>query len=191
MVVAVYPRLGELLQRRGLTVAELQRQIEGRFALPVDRKTLYRLTYHEPIKRAELDVAAAAAAVLGVGLSEMFEVEANPVTDDLGDLTPEEASRMAELLDAQTRRALPAAERQELEGLVDEYGRRLVERALRERAERRGLSLEEERRDAELAVERAQRWLAELDGDPAGRRKLGGGAKRARRGGGRLSAVGK
>src|SRR5207253_8097880 len=58
MVVAVYPRLGELLQERKLTVAELQRQIETRYALPVDRKTLYRLTYHEPVRRAELDVAA-------------------------------------------------------------------------------------------------------------------------------------
>src|SRR4051794_30687229 len=120
MVVAVYPKLGEQLQRRGLTVAELQRQIEGRFALPVDRKTLYRLTYHEPIKRAELDVAAAAAAVLGIGLGDLFEVEANPVTEELGDLTPEEASRMSELLDAQSRRALSEAERNELEGLVDE-----------------------------------------------------------------------
>jgi hypothetical protein len=182
MVVAVYPRLGELLQRRGLTVAELQRQIEGRFALPVDRKTLYRLTYHEPIKRAELDVAAAAAAVLGVGLNEMFEVEANPVTDDLGELTPEEASRMAELLDAQARRSLPAADRQELEGLVDEYGRRLVERALRERAERRGTSVDEERRVAEASVERAGRWLAELEADPARRRRVGGGSKGPRRG---------
>lgn len=188
MVVAVYPRLGELLQRRGLTVAELQRQIEGRFALPVDRKTLYRLTYHEPIKRAELDVAAAAAAVLGVGLSDMFEVEANPVTDDLGELTPEEASRMAELLDAQVRRPLNAAERGELEGLVDEYGRRLIERALRERAGRRGSSVEEERREAETAVERATRWLAELAGEPARRRTLAG-AKGGRRRGRRLAVV--
>ncbi|HZQ98069.1 MAG TPA: helix-turn-helix transcriptional regulator [Chloroflexota bacterium] len=189
MVVAVYPRLGELLQERKLTVAELQRQIESRYALPVDRKTLYRLTYHEPVRRAELDVAAAVAAVLNVGLDDLFEVEANPVTEELLDLTPEEASRMAELLDAQARRQLDGVERAELDGLVDAYGRRLVERALRERAERTARPFDEVRREMDEAVAAADGWLRRLQENPAERRHVVGLAK-GRRGRSRTRAGG-
>ena len=66
MGVAVYPRLSELLRANQLTVAELERQIEQRFGLEVDPKTLYRLSHTDPVQRADLQIAGAAAAILGV-----------------------------------------------------------------------------------------------------------------------------
>ena len=57
MSVLVYPRLATLLQARNLTSADLARQIESRFGLPVTPRTLQRLTQAPPIQRADLDVA--------------------------------------------------------------------------------------------------------------------------------------
>src|SRR5262245_4269015 len=101
--VTVYPRLGDVLRRKNLTVAELERQIEQRYGVLVDRKTLHRLTYPEPIERVDLEVTGAVAAVLGVGIGELFEVEAVALgggeAGEAGELTPEESSRLSELFD--------------------------------------------------------------------------------------------
>lgn len=77
--VAVYPRLGELLRASNLTVAELERQIEEQYGLAVDPEALHQLADGDPVQRADLEVAGAAAMILGVGLDELFTVEAAPI----------------------------------------------------------------------------------------------------------------
>ncbi len=72
MTVVVYPQLGEILQVRRLTVADLERQLRQRFGLTVNTKTLYRLTKPEPIQRADLEVALATAAILEITLDDLF-----------------------------------------------------------------------------------------------------------------------
>ena len=42
MPVTVYPRLGDVLRGQNLTVAELERQIEQRYGVQVDRKSCRR-----------------------------------------------------------------------------------------------------------------------------------------------------
>ena len=54
MALTVYPRLGELLRERDMSVAELTRRIEQRYGRSVDPKTLYRLTTREPIQRVDI-----------------------------------------------------------------------------------------------------------------------------------------
>jgi hypothetical protein len=173
--VAVYPRLNELLRLHELTVAELERRIARRFGLSVDPKTLYRLASTEPVQRADLEIAGAVAAVLGVGLDDLFDVHAVPVAGEeaaAGDLDPGQSRRLAELFDRQAHGTLADSERQELEALVAEYGRRLHERSLHELAQRRGVSVEEARREAESQLEDALAWWRAFEADPRRRAAL-------------------
>lgn len=175
MGVAVYPQLAKLLRVRNLTVAELERQIERRYGITVDPKTLYRLTSEQPVQRADLEIIGAAAAVLGVGLGDIFEIEAVPVFPDGAegqDLGPEESRRLSELFDQQGRRALSSAEQVELERLVDEYGRHRHERRLRELAARRGISVDQARYETEAQLQDALGWWRSVESDSEWRRKV-------------------
>jgi hypothetical protein len=176
MAVAVYPRLGALLQQRNLTVAELERRIEARFGVAVDRKTLYRLASSQAVQRADLEIAGAAAAILGVGLDDLFDVQAMPAVGDdeprRADLPPERGRRLAELLDQQERRRLTRAEQIELRALVAEYGRRLQDSFLQDIARQRGISLEQAQREVQAEFERAvEEWHA-FTADPQWRERI-------------------
>ncbi len=169
MSVAVYPRLSELLRSNNLTVAELERRIERQFGLSVDPKTLYRLASAEPIQRADLEIAGAVAAVLGVGLDDLFDVHAVPIANEEAqttDLDPNESRRLAELFDRQAHRPLSQDEQQELYALVAEYGRRLHERRLQEIARQRGISVEAARREMRAELDRAVLWWQAFEADP-------------------------
>jgi hypothetical protein len=174
MGIAVYPRLDALLRERDLSVAELERRIEQRFGLRVDPKTLYRLTHADPVQRADLEIAGAAAKILGVGLDDIFEVQASPVDvrDPQFDLTPEESRRMSALLDKQGLSGLSPDEQGELEHLLSEFGRRLHERRLRSIAQKRGVSVEQARQDVARELDEAGKWWADFESDPENRRKL-------------------
>jgi transcriptional regulator with XRE-family HTH domain len=175
MGIAVYPRLGELLQERRLTVADLGRRIEERFGLSVDPKTLYRLTHADPVQRADLEVAGATAAILGVGLDALFSIEATPIGEEVHDptssyLTPEQSQRLSELFDRQARGDLAADDQAELDRLVAAYGRRLHERQVRDYAARQGLSVEQARREIASRFEEAIAWQPAAEPDQARRR---------------------
>jgi transcriptional regulator with XRE-family HTH domain len=183
MSVAVYPRLNELLRAKGLSVAELERQIEQRFGLSVDPKTLYRLASSEPIQRADLEIVGAVAAVLGIGLDDLFAVYAVPRDDQDGtgafDLAPAESQRLADLFERQARGSLSEDEQHQLEALVADYGRRLHERRLFELARQRGISVDQARREAAANLNEALAWWRTFAADPARRRAV---ISRARRG---------
>jgi hypothetical protein len=171
MSVVVYPRLAELLKEKNLTVAELERQIEERFGLSVNIKTLYRLTQHAAVQRADLEIAGAAAAILGVGLDDLFTIEARPSTEDneadLPVLGPEESRRMTALMERQAQRLLTEEEWAELETLVATYGRLLHERRVREVAHKQGRPLEQVRREMEQSLARAAAEWRVLDAELA------------------------
>jgi hypothetical protein len=180
--VAVYPRLNDLLRARNLTVAELQRQIEQRYGLDVDPKTLYRLSHAEPVQRADLQIAGAAAAVLGVDLGNLFRVEATPVATSAEaealDLGPDQSQRLADLFALQAQGTLSDEARAELEALVAEYGRLLHERRLREIAQQRGISVSEARHDVEESLAGALAWWEKFHAEPGQRARVVGQAKR-------------
>ena len=178
MSVVVYPQLGTLLHAHGLSVAELERRIEQCFGLAVDPKTLYRLASAEPVQRADLEIAGAAAAVLGVGLGDLFEVRAVPVDDQASlELDPSQSRRLADLFDRQAAGALSAQEQAQLEALVGEYGRRLHERRIRELARQRGIPVEQARREAATQLGEALDWWRAFEAHPLRRTSI---AARAR-----------
>lgn len=161
MSIAVYPRLSELLRTRNLSVAELERQIEQRFGLSVNLKTLYRFTSHEPVHRADLEIAGAVAAVLGVGLGDLFDVRAIPVDDHLEETSvfiPAESRRLAGLFDQQSRGVLSTDEQRELEALMAEYGRRLHDMRVQEYAKQRDISVEEASSEMAADLDRSIAW---------------------------------
>jgi transcriptional regulator with XRE-family HTH domain len=131
MSVMVYSRLGDLLRARNLTVSDLQRQIAARFGLTVDTRMLERLARAERVRRPDLEVAAAAAAVLDASLNDVFAVEAVPVVDgdataasnaEVDILDPDQSRRLQALFDLRERRPLTLDEQAEMRALVAEYG---------------------------------------------------------------------
>lgn len=127
MGVVVYPRLGDVLTARDMTVADLKRAIEGRYGMRVNLVTLYELALApERLHHVNIEVAAAAASVLDVTLDDLFVVEMSPNganADTNGRiLTRAESRRLEELLDRQGRTALSPAEQNELDHLIAMYG---------------------------------------------------------------------
>lgn len=184
MSVAVYPRLGALLEANHMTVAELVRQIEARFGLSVDSKTLYRLTHADAVQRADLEIAGAAAAVLGVGLDDVFDVRAVPVDGhDLppeADLSPGQSRRLSDLFERQSNGTLTRDERREMEGLVSEFGKRLHEYRLGKIATERGISVEQARTQVANELDGALEWWQAFQGDPQQRRAVVARARKQR-----------
>src|SRR2546423_3312846 len=176
MSVMVYSRLGDLLRVRNLTVSDLQRQIAARFGLTVDTRTLDRVVRAERVRRPDLEVAAAAAAVLEVSLNDVFAVEAIPVDDgdamsasnDAEDdiLDPDQSQRLLALFDLHERRPLTLDEQAKMRALVAEYGHRVHERGVRELAQRRNLPMEQVRAEVAADFERALAWWDEVQADP-------------------------
>jgi hypothetical protein len=187
MTVAVYPRLGVLLDERNLTVAELARRLRERFGLEVNLKTLYRLAQDAPVQRADLEIAGAAAALLGVGLDDLFAVEAVPVGgDSLPEaLSSEQSRRLAALFALRAERALSGEEQAELDALVTAYGHDQYERTLHDYAERQHLGLAEAREAVGADYVRALDWWRTFEADPQRRRAAvaRAAARRAARGG--------
>lgn len=171
MPVTVYPRLQELLAERQLTVAELQRRIENDYGVEVDRKALYRLTQPAlPVLRADMEIAGAVVAVLGVTLAELFKVSAasmeEPTRRYQPELSPAESRRMSYLLDRQQTVRLTAAQDAELDALLFTYEQRQYARGLERLAAARGVPVEEVEREVAAVVAEAQRRLAELETRP-------------------------
>jgi len=178
MGVMVYSRLGDVLRARNLTVDDLQRQIAERFELAVDTRTLDRLARDERVRRPDLEIAAAAAGVLDVGLDDVFAIDAAPVgdegavgihhsDDEDGALDPEQSRRLSELFDLQDYGRLTEAERAELDALVAAWGRAVNERGIRDLAARRGIPVEQMQAEVLGEVDHALAWWREVQDDPA------------------------
>ena len=147
MKIVVYSQLGELLRTRRLTVADLARQLRRRFGLTVNAKALYRLTRPGPIRHANLEVALAAAAILGVALEDLFTMRTLPEDGDntapVLDLAA--SRRLADLFDRRASRPLTVDERDELDRLVLDYSRLARYRELRRYASESGVTFEQAR----------------------------------------------
>jgi hypothetical protein len=162
MAITVYPRLGQLLRERKMSVAELARQIEARYGRSVDPKTLYRLTANEPIKRVDIDIVFQIAGVLDLRLEELFDILA--LTPDVAFfeeeqpdalLSSDENRRMGELFFLEDERDLTRAEREELDALLELCRRREHERNIRSIAAKRGVSYEQAEADVAASLEAA------------------------------------
>jgi hypothetical protein len=192
MGVMVYSRLGDLLRARHLTVDDLQRQIAARFDLAVDARTLDRLARDERVRRPDVEIAAAAAAVLDARLDDIFAVDALPmgedgsiwtdrVVEEEDVLPPEQSRRLSELFDLRGRRPLTDEERAELDALVGAWGRAVSEREFGEVARRRGIPVEQVRAESLAEIERVLAWWKDVEADPARRAEVVRDAQERRR----------
>ncbi len=170
MSVTVYSRLGALLRAHNLTNTDLTEKIEAAFGLSVDQGALDELTQITPIREVDIELAAAATLVLGVGLDDLLEVRAPSKGDDTRPqedvLGPEHSRRLEALYTIQGYRSLTEDEQAELEELVAEYGHLLHERRLHDLAERRGLPVEQVRRDVAQQLDEAIAWWQDVQADP-------------------------
>ncbi len=64
MGVVIYPRLGEVLAAKSITVSELRHRIKERFGLTVSAQSLYGLALDEPVGRVDLKIIGAAARAI-------------------------------------------------------------------------------------------------------------------------------
>ena len=182
MSVAVYPRLSAILEERHLSVDDLGRQIAERYGITVDPRTLQELMEAAPVERTDLAAAGAAAAVLGIGLDDLFSVLALPALLDLSEpepvLSPEQSGRLDELFDRQDDGTITSSETAELEALVAEHGHRLHEQNLVKIAAKRGQSVETVRADVAADRAKAVEWLEAFEANPDRQRALAAAAKR-------------
>jgi len=177
MSVMVYSRLGDVLRTRNLTVGDLQRQIAARFDFAVDARTLDRLARDERVRRPDMEIAAAAAA-LDARLDDIFAIDALPRGDEDATgadkpheaddvLSPVQSRRLSELFDLQDDGRLTATERIELDALVAAWGRAVNEQGIRDLAARRGVPVEEMRAEVLADVDHALVWWRAVQDDPA------------------------
>ncbi len=176
MGVMIYPRLGEVLEEKHLTVPELRRRIKERFGLTVSPRTLYGLALDGPVGRVDLKIVGAAAAALDVTLNDLLVVETSPngIEADVGQdvLGPGESRRLAELFDLQDRSDFDESEKAELRELVDLYGRLLHEQRMHEIAAERGAPVEQVRREVDTELDAARAWWDAFESDPANRQAV-------------------
>jgi len=173
-------------------VGDLQRQIATRFGLAVDARTLDRLARDERVRRPDVEIAAAAAAVLDARLDDIFAVDILPMSEDgpIGmdrvveeeDILPlEQSRRLSELFDLRDRRPLTDEERAELDALVGAWGYAISEREYTAVAHRRGISVEQVRAESLAEVERVLAWWKDVEADPARRAEVVRDAQERRR----------
>jgi hypothetical protein len=170
MGVVVYPRLAALLEQRHLTITDLVDRIHEQYGLTVDPTSLDQLTQTAPVQRADLQVAGATAAVLGVKLDDLFMVAALPAngTDDAtwDVLEPAENRRLRELFDRKLDGVITYEEWAELDALVAKHGLLQHERSMAARARQRGVPVETIRQETESQLAKARAWWEAFETSP-------------------------
>jgi len=184
MGVMVYSRLGDLLRVRNLTVRDLQQKIVARFGLALDTRSLDRLARDERVRRPNMELVVAAAAVLDVGLDDVFDSETVPeidgsvvnregpggVPDNSEEqqdvLAPAQRQRLEALFALQDQRLLTEDERIERDALVRTYGHALNEQGLHELARRSGVPVAHVRAEVMAETDRVLVWLQDVQADP-------------------------
>lgn len=192
MSIEVYPQLGALLAERSLTEEDLARQIRAQFGLRVSVAMVTQLAQQGSLHAANVEVAVAAAQVLGIGLDDLFLSVAHPVATDEKRTPYEETAttpsrpsaddnqpvyfkgytqeEIASLLDDRTY-GYPGIDNQEhVDSLIDEYGRALYDRHLEAYADEREITVEQARAEVTASFAEFVEWQRAFEAEP-GRQK--------------------
>ena len=174
MALAVYSRVGSMLQAAGVDLAALRDEIAARYALTIDLRTLAALAQDGRVQRPDIEVLEAVALILGVRVDDLLDVRAmepaeavSVVSDDVL-LDAERDARLRDLAELRDRgdRPLTEAEERELETLIAQAGRALVERDIAAAAQRLGVPSEVAHTYATTQVADAVRFWEQLGADP-------------------------
>lgn len=171
MALAVYSRVGSMLQAAGMDLDEVRMLVAARYGVTLDRAALAALAQDGRVQRLDIEVLEAVAMILQAPVDDLLQVRAlGPavVPDDVL-LDPRRDMRLHELaaLRDQGDRPLTEEEARDLEMLLAQAGRALVERDLALAAERLDLPLEVVRDRITTHTAEATRFWAELGADPA------------------------
>lgn len=171
MALAVYSRVGSMLQAAGMDLDEVRVLVAARYGVTLDRAALVALTQDGRVQRPDIEVLEAVAMILRVPVDDLLQVRAlgpAAVSDDvLLDLRRDTRLRELVALRDQGDRPLTEEEVRDLEMLLAQAGRALVERDLALTAERLSLPLEVVRDRITTHTAEATRFWAELGADPA------------------------
>jgi DNA-binding Xre family transcriptional regulator len=129
-----YSRLRTVLAKRNLTVFQLHRKLDSA-GLPVNIKSLYRLTSDEPLQKVDLRIAGAVCRACDVGIGDLITFQKPRA--QLHRLDPRMQARLDELMDKNNEGQLNAREQKEFAALAEEAHRVSLENARMLVAERR------------------------------------------------------
>jgi transcriptional regulator with XRE-family HTH domain len=162
-----------MLHAAGVDLEALRDEIAARYGLTIDLRTLAALAQDGRVQRPDIEVLEAVALILGVRVDDLLDVramepaEAVSASDDVL-LDAERDARLrdlAELCDWGDR-PLTEAEERELETLIAQAWRALVERDIAAAAQRLSVPSEVAHTYITTQVADAARFWAELGADP-------------------------
>jgi transcriptional regulator with XRE-family HTH domain len=174
MALTVYSRVGSLLQVAGVDLERLRDEIAARYGLTIDLHTLAALAQDGRVQRPDIEVLEAVALILQVRVDDLLDVRAmdpaeggGRVSDDIL-LDSERDARLHALVDLRDRgeRLLTEAEEGELETLIVEAERALVERDIAAAAQRLGVPVEVARNRITTQAADASQFWSELLANP-------------------------
>jgi len=175
MSLAVYSRVGSLLQEAGVDLEELRGRIAVRYGRDIDERTLAALMQDGRLQRPDIELLEAVALTLDVRVDDLLDVRdvgmtgADFPSDDDILLDPERETRLRELtaLRDGEDRPLTDAEADELETLIAAMRHALVERHIHAAARRLGVPVEVARERIMAQAKDAAEYYAALEADPA------------------------
>ncbi|MCA1599277.1 MAG: hypothetical protein LC769_09730 [Chloroflexi bacterium] len=175
MSLAVYSRVGSVLQEAGLGLEDLRDHIAVRYGLAVDNQVLAALARDGRVQRPDIEILEAVALTLEVRVDDLLDVRdvetagARTVSsDDDILLDPDRDARLRELraLRDWGDRPLTEAETGELETLIAAMGRALNERGIHAVARHLDIPVEVARERIMAQVRDAADYYAALEVDP-------------------------
>ncbi len=175
MSLAVYSRVGSLLQAAGVAPEELRGRIAARYGLDIDHRALAVLAQDGRMQSPDIEILEAVALALDVRVDDLLDVrdvetagaEAVSSYDEVL-LDPERDARLRDLMELRDwgDRPLTEVETGEVETLIAAMGRALVERGIQAVARHLGVPLEVARGQVISQAEDAAHFYAALTADP-------------------------
>ena len=117
MALAVYSRVGSMLQAAGVDLAALRDEIAARYGLTIDLRALAALAQDGRVQRPDIEVLEAVALILRVRVDDLLDVRtlepaeaASVVSDDVL-LDAERDARLRDLAELRDRGTVPSPRR--------------------------------------------------------------------------------
>lgn len=167
MSIEIHPQLDTLLVARRMTAEDLARQIRARFDIAADATTIARLARQESLHSTNVELAVAAAHILGVRLDDLFRAADRAATETEPPIYFKgySAEEVAALLDDHTYDDMAANAEDEVAALLAEYGRARYDHHLHAYAEEQGVTVEQAREVAAEDFAAFLRWQKDFEAD--------------------------
>jgi len=178
MAIAVYSRVGRVLEAHEMSLEDLQSQLASRYDVRIDARSLEELIQDGRVQRPDIEIFEAIAAILRVRLDDLLDARAVVVEPDSAPtlvpaedvrLDPEDERRLSDLIRLRDwgDHPLTEAEERELEALTAPTARALIDRDIAALASAKGISIATARAQVEDAARDVADFWSALTSDPA------------------------